>query len=1308
MAARKLRLTIVASLCGLVCVFVAGLIPAVAGAAQFGTEGEEAGQLEGVIGLGLDQETGDVYLGEYNNARVSKFDGSGDFLFAWGTKVNLESPADESQICTVATGCKQGETGTGAGEFSGGCGPQGVAIDNDPLSDSYKDVYVVDFCNYRVQKFDQSGKFLLMFGGHVNETKDGAAGATEAEKDVCVAGETCTMGSEGTGDGEFAGAFERSYIAVGPGGAVYVGDKARIQVFEPSGVWKENVSLAKLSSTGKVETLAVNSAGDMFVADEGVSGVREFEPGGTEKATQFDTGSTAIEAITVNAAGDLFIADSTGGFHVLEYDPAGNPLASFGSGITPPALSIAFSEALDELYVSMRSRGDVEALTLPPPGPLVEPESESVNVGQHGTAMLEAKVNPEASETTSHFEYVDQADFQASGYASASSTVSRSAGSSIQDQAADATLTALAPGIYHYRVVATNAKGVATGPDETFTTAPIEGPWATNVAGTSATLSARINPLGSSAEYRLEYGTSLSYGNVLTGSLGEGSSYILVTHHLQELQPGTEYHYRIVLVNQFGTYEGLDRTFTTQAVASQVLTLPDGRAWELVSPANKKGALIEPFEESQQIQAAADGSGITYLSVGPHLGENPHGKTVWSQVLSRRGTSGWSSEDLSLPRTLPENGESVEELLTGFPEYRLFSPDLSLAAVEPQYVGTPLLSLEATTRTLYLRNDSNGSFQPLVTPANVPPGTTIEEKSGQDLELWDLRFLTATPDLSHILFKTPEALTSDAIAEYTAEDAPVGQPRWNLYEWGAGKLQLVNILPNGEATHGPNSPQVTLAGEVADGEGDAQGSVQRVVSNDGHRVAWTWGEPYGNERRNTKGLYVRDMVEEKTVKIGGHAAVYETMSSDGSKIFYEENGDLYLYDYDTHTETDLTADHGANEASAGLQPIVSDVSEDGSYVYFVATGVLASGGVSGMDNLYLLHDTGSEWQTTHIATLSPEDRPDWFSEAYVGSPALERMSSRVSPDGRYLAFMSNRSLTGYDNLDAVSGQPDEEVYLYDSVTGHVVCASCNPTGARPVGVLDPGGLGVLLVDRQSSWGSGRSGTEHWLAGSIPGWDTASSGATYQPRYLSDSGRLFFDSPDALVPQDTNGLEDVYEYEPPGVGSCQTTEATYSERSGGCVNLISSGTSNGESDFYDASESGDDVFFITSSRLSPADYDTNLDVYDAHVCSSSLPCASEPVSPPPCSSGDSCKAAPSPQPEIFGPAPSATFSGIGNVMPSAASVAPKSLTRAQQLARVLKACRKKAHKKRLVCERQAHKRYPAAQSHTLKTTKKGHR
>lgn len=315
------------------------------------------------------------------------------------------------------------------------------------------------------------------------------------------------------------------------------------------------------------------------------------------------------------------------------------------------------------------------------------------------------------------------------------------------------------------------------------------------------------------------------------------------------------------------------------------------------------------------------------------------------------------------------------------------------------------------------------------------------------------------------------------------------------------------------------------------------------------------------------------------------------------------------------------------------------------------------------------------------------------------------MTSRVSSSGRYLVFMSARSLTGYDNRDAVSGEADEEVYLYDEASGRLRCLSCDPTGARPHGVCEESEAPeqAPLVDPNVLW------LHHSIAGNIPGWTRGGDqGADleldYPSRVLSDEGRVFFDSTDALVPQDTNGREDVYEYEPEGIGSCTRSE--------GCVALISSGTSSDESAFLDASgkgpggEEGEDVFFVTASRLVPQDVDSEFDVYDAHVCSSVAPCSNAPVPAPLCTSGDSCKAAPSPQPSIFGDPASATFSGAGNVAASVSTpaVTPKSLTRAQKLAKALKACKRKPKKKRAVCEKQARKQYGASKA--TKTNRRG--
>ncbi len=268
---------------------------------------------------------------------------------------------------------------------------------------------------------------------------------------------------------------------------------------------------------------------------------------------------------------------------------------------------------------------------------------------------------------------------------------------------------------------------------------------------------------------------------------------------------------------------------------------------------------------------------------------------------------------------------------------------------------------------------------------------------------------------------------------------------------------------------------------------------------------------------------------------------------------------------------------------------------------------------------------------------------------------------------------------------------DEEVYLYQASSNLLTCASCSQSGPS-VGVLDTPHAGEgygLVVDRREDW------TGQYLAGSIPGWTPLGvDGATHQPRYLSDSGRLFFNSPDELVAQATNAKEDVYEYEPEGVGSCTQPE--------GCVSLISSGTAGQESAFLEASENGDDAFFLTSQPLVAADHDTDFDVYDARVCTSASPClTTETSSQRPCESTQTCDPASS-APSTFASPASATPTGQGNIPKQEAlgstttkpAAKPKPLSHAQELAKALKACRKDKHKrKRVTCEKQAHKRYP---------------
>ena len=209
--------------------------------------------------------------------------------------------------------------------------------------------------------------------------------------------------------------------------------------------------------------------------------------------------------------------------------------------------------------------------------------------------------------------------------------------------------------------------------------------------------------------------------------------------------------------------------------------------------------------------------------------------------------------------------------------------------------------------------------------------------------------------------------------------------------------------------------------------------------------------------------------------------LYRAANSEGSRVFFTSANDLTadatasgggedLYVFEVTSAagvplagrlTDLSVDGNAEE-SAGVLGVIGS-SGDGSYVYFVANGVFGDGAERGAKsgdckgreepqgtcNLYVEHYEGGAWAPPRFITaLSNADYPTWSDGFGSG---FQHMTSRVSPNGRYLAFMSERSLTGYENLDVSSGVPDEEVFLYDASAGRLVCASCNPTGARPAG-----------------------------------------------------------------------------------------------------------------------------------------------------------------------------------------------------------------------------------------------------------------
>jgi hypothetical protein len=952
------------------------------------------------------------------------------------------------------------------------------------------------------------------------------------------------------------------------------------------------------------------------------------------------------------------------------------------------------------------------------------PETKPATEVGATSATLEGVLQPPGSSVEYEFEY-NRGSSCTSGVATP-----RAQG----DGAVSAVVTGLTAGTeYTFCLVALNAEGLQSfGAEVSFTTplAPpvVDAEFVSNVGDREATLNATLNPDGLATTYHFEYGTTAAYGAsapIPDGQAGAGLIDVNVGILLQGLEPATTYHYRIVATNELGTTPSTDQMFSTRLRGSP--TLLDGRGWELVSPANKRGALLEAIAlEGGVVQAAADGGGLAYIARAPVDG-NPAGNRSFAeqQLLATRGGGGWSTQDIATSH------EAIAGLHSGeLSEYRLFGPNLSTGIVEP--TGATPLSPEAGERTPYLRA-ATGLFAPLVNPTNVPTGTKFGagEEGGRLDPSTGVQFVTATPDLTHIELTSPQALT-------LGFEAGSGESL-ALYQWLGGALQPLSILPGGASA----STEGGVTGERT--------QLQRnAVSTDGGRVFF---------RTKAEGrLFTRNVARDETVRLdapeagaegGEEVSFFQGASQDGSKAFFTDRARLTIDSTARNEETELyECDLGASvdERSCGEKGALKDLtiaansgeaadvigavlgySADGEYVFFVANGVLSNSGVPVVGatrgdcfgevqgrshrelserscNLYEWHDG----TTRLVASVSGDDAPDWAGR---NTTDLGELTARVSPSGRFLAFMSQRSLTGYDNKDLVSGAADEEVFLYDATTAKLICASCDPTGARPVGVFDPTEEEAppLLVDRPDIWGA------DWLAGSIPGWTSELKGiALYQSRYLSDEGRLLFNSPVGLVPADANGEQDVYEFEPDGTGNCTSSTvsgaATFVKEVagrpvGGCIGLISSGEASEESAFLDAAATGpgghgaEDVFFLTAAKLSAADVDDTLDVYDAHICAGASPCPSSATTvPPTCTNADSCRPSPEPQPGVFGPPASVTSPSGGNLAPVPVKAAPKPLTRSQKLRKALAACKKKANRKRhAACERQARKKYGAAKA-----------
>lgn len=555
---------------------------------------------------------------------------------------------------------------------------------------------------------------------------------------------------------------------------------------------------------------------------------------------------------------------------------------------------------------------------------------------------------------------------------------------------------------------------------------------------------------------------------------------------------------------------------------------PDGRGYELVSPPEKAGAVVH---------FPAGGNGPGFLTFSAYTGGAPSGdKLVWfstgafadpehglpTSYESKRTDTGWQTTNIS-PKPTDPNPSTIS---------MTFVRDVTADFGSQMMATTQQFGYDTTPRWLrkdIYRRDDDGTLTWLTRPELAAPAL-----NGQ------ADYLGETADGGHMLFANAEELTANSVPNVRGR---------LLYDATGGRSVLVNVDSAG-----------ALMNVCGGSLGYRQSFLRRhdgAISADGSRIYFTTPDPMttsGNADCTVPyRVYLREnastttyvSASQRTVPDpnGTQSAIFQAATSDGSAVFFTstealtddaEPGTsplLYRYDVGARRLTLLTPNAGG--ATPGVLAVYG-LADDGSRLYVLATGELAAGGVDGAQNLYT-YDGRAFTYVGAVGQYLPLNDRDFNREM------------RVTPDGNTIVFASTSSIDGYETGGF------RQIYRYDAAARELTCLSCS---------RDPS----------------LATSDSWLFR-----DDVAEARSAPSRNIADGGdTVYFDTGNALVPQDTNKTVDVYQWKD------------------GQVSLVTSGKSRDPSYFIDASVGGDDVWFVTTERLVPQDDNVDPDIYDARV------------------------------------------------------------------------------------------------------------
>jgi hypothetical protein len=339
------------------------------------------------------------------------------------------------------------------------------------------------------------------------------------------------------------------------------------------------------------------------------------------------------------------------------------------------------------------------------------------------------------------------------------------------------------------------------------------------------------------------------------------------------------------------------------------------------------------------------------------------------------------------------------------------------------------------------------------------------------------------------------------------------------------------------------------------------------------------------------------------------ATAFAGAADDGSRLFYEQGGNLWAFDV-AEEQHHLIADSGDAR--------VVNISADGSHLYFTSLSQLdGDEGAAGEHNLYV-------WDGADVRFVAVLTERDVLGEALTGDSGLGSWTtntgegmhtykgpvldpSRTTPDGRFIAFESRAQLTSYDNAGHVA------IYRYDAVAEEIVCASCDPSGAPPAG------------DARLQ---------------VPPFDNPVP-AVSPVRNIADDGQtVFFEHEDPLVLGDIDGVVDIYRWRAgeggdPDVALISSGRSDKYEKLGGGFQ-----TSNF---LWGASPDGSAVYILTRDALVKGAAKGSAAIYGARI-GGGFPPPTEAEAP---CQGDACQNPATLAPKAGG-AGTETYRGSGNL------------------------------------------------------------